>query len=216
MILTSFRRCCSWPAARAAGRRRSAGCRPSCRPCPRARCTGFFFSEKKRVRVLLRAGGEALDRDLLRRGQHQRRAGRELAHLVAPDATIATPSMLGPPGWIETSTPSCVVVAELLGDDFADLVAAGEPAQLQVDVRLVRGERVDRDDAACGCQAAGQQRGLEHLPALRIEVRHDKFRSCEGWWVERVDRIRFLKSASLAPVRWVEMNLGRSWSARQA
>ena len=97
--------------------------------------------------MLLQAGREALHRDLLRRRQHQRRARRDLADLGRPEATIATPSMLGPARLDRDVELLLLEVAELLGGDLADLVVAGEPAELKVDgLRLRLGEAARRQE----------------------------------------------------------------------
>ena len=118
--------------------------------------TGFFCIEKKQYGWRCAPMAKALDRDPLGRGQHDRRARRHLAGLVATGGDDRHAVDVGAAGLDRQVDAFLVVVAQALGHHLADLVAADEPAQLQVDVRLVRGERVDRDDAARGRQAAGQ------------------------------------------------------------
>src|SRR6185436_13445708 len=62
------------------------------------------------------------------------------------------------------------VIPELLGNDFAYLVIAGEPAELQIDRRLAGGlrQRVERQQAATEADAAQTCRRLEQRAAAEI------------------------------------------------
>ena len=90
---------------------------------------------------------------------------------------MATPSMLGPPGWIDEVDLLLLEVAEVLGRDLADLVVAGEPAELQVDgLGLGLGEAA-RGQEACGGEAGRRQLPLEQrtTSGLPTELAHGDF-----------------------------------------
>ena len=72
---------------------------------------------------------------------------------------MATPSMLGPPGWMCEVELLLLEVAEMLGRDLADLVVAGEPAELEVDrLGLGLGEAARRQQARGGKAGGGGAR----------------------------------------------------------
>ena len=88
---------------------------------------------KERIRVLLRADREAGHGNALRGGEHQRWARRNLANFVTAGghdrhAIDIRPSRLN--GEIDFLL---LKIAKALGDDFAELVSAGDPAELHVD-----------------------------------------------------------------------------------
>ena len=83
--------------------------------------------------MLLQAGGEAHHRDLLRGRQHQRGAGRDLADVVAARGDDGDAVDAGPAGMDHDVELLFLEVAEMLGRDLADLVVAGEPAELEID-----------------------------------------------------------------------------------
>jgi hypothetical protein len=92
-----------------------------------------------------------------------------------PEAMMATPSMLGPPGWIAKSMPFLLVEAHALGDHLADLVAPDDPAQLHVDARLALREGVDAEQAAGG-ESAGDEGRLQQTSATGVpEMGHGEF-----------------------------------------
>ena len=89
--------------------------------------------------MLLDADAEALDGNALRDGEHQRRARRHLPELVAsrghdPDAVDVRPARVD-----HEVDAFFLEKTESLRDDLAELVSAGEPAELHIE----HGEPVD-------------------------------------------------------------------------
>src|SRR5262249_46860472 len=111
----------------------------------------LLLEREERVGMLLRAHGEALDRNVLRDGKHQRRAGRNLPHLELAGSADGTPVDAGPARLERQSTSLLVVKAELLAAGLAELVAGEQPAKLHVDHRLSLGICRDAHKAAGPC-----------------------------------------------------------------
>lgn len=94
--------------------------------------------------MLLHTHAEALHRNPLTHCQHERWARRDLPELVAPRRDDADPVDVRPTRMDLEVDAFLFEVAETLGDDFAELVPAGEPSELHVE----DGEPVDA--RACG------------------------------------------------------------------
>ena len=128
--------------------------------------------------MLLQAGGETRHRNLLRRRQHQGRAGRHLADLVPAGRDDGHAVDAGPAGLDREVELLLLEVAEMLGRDLAHLVVAGEPAELEVDgLGLGLGETARRQQARGG-EAGGGRTGLEQRPAANLagtELAHGDF-----------------------------------------
>ena len=107
--------------------------------------------------MLLRASREAHDRNILRRGEHQRRARRYLPDLEAPCRDHSDAVDVWAAGLEAHLDAFLVVIAELLGADLADLVAREEPAKLHIDDGLGLAVRVHANQSRGCCSRAGSR-----------------------------------------------------------
>ena len=117
--------------------------------------------------MLLHTHTEALHRNPLPHRQHERRARRDLPELVAPrgddaDAVDVRPSRMD----LEVDS-FLFEESETLGDDFTELVTAGEPSELHVE----DGESVDArpsgetssERAECECTGSKKTTAIENF-----------------------------------------------------
>ncbi len=115
----------------------------------------LLFQREERVGMLLQHGGEALHRDLLGGCQHERGARRHLADLVPAGGDDRHAVDAGTARLDHDIELLLFEVAHVLGDDLADVVVAGEPAELKVDgLRLGLGEAA-RWQEICGGSRGG-------------------------------------------------------------
>src|SRR5262249_7856197 len=82
------------------------------------------------------ADGKALDRYVLRHGEHQRWTGGNLAAFKLAGSDNGDTVDIRSPRLERQGDPLLIVVAELFGARLAKLVARQQPAELQVDQRL--------------------------------------------------------------------------------
>ena len=120
--------------------------------------------------MLLQARSEALDGDVLRHGEHERGTGCELTGFEPAGRHDGHAIDVGP-SRLDLHVQSLLrVVAELLGHDFADLIVARQPTQLQVDGRFRSALRqgVERQQTATQTDATKARSGLEQGATARI------------------------------------------------
>ena len=116
----------------------------------------LLLEREEGVGVLLQHRGEALHRDLLGRRQHQGRARRDLADLVPAGGHDRHAVDAGSARLDHDVELLLLEVAHVLGDDLADVVVAGEPAELEVDrLRLGLGESARWQEICSGSRGGG-------------------------------------------------------------